>query len=539
MQVHDAVASTVVKCGVTTLFGVIGDANLLYLTDLIAKHSVRYAAAADERNAVLMASGYSQAGNRVGVATITHGPALTHAATSLTEAARAAAPLVIITGETPQVHGHPQEVDIRAVATLTGTGYQRVNSRTASGDTARAFRRAWAESRPIILDVPFDMLGLDAGDVVADWQQPINQLTPPDPAALDEALGAALGASRPLILAGRGAVHADAHDALVELADYLGAPLATSLLAKDYFRGHRLNLGVSGTVSTRLASERIASSDCVLAFGASLNRYTADSGELLGGKRVVQVDLDRSHIGTFTPVDFPVIGDARVVAEAMLGRLTESGLKPPTRRSSQLEEALSSYSPLEEFTDRSSAETIDLRTAIITLDRILPARRNVVTDCGRSLTAPWRYLHVDHPYGFVHTMNFASIGLGLGTAIGVATSRPDRPTVAAIGDGGFMQGVAELQTAVANNLPLIVVVANDGAYGAEWLKLENHGIDPNYCRSNWADLVGIAEAFGAKGYGVRSVEDLNKLEPVLAEVTSPILIDLHLDPSINTRAPIR
>jgi acetolactate synthase I/II/III large subunit len=535
VKVHLAVTKAIADQGTQALFGLMGDANMLYITDFIVCYGLNYVPAVDERNTVLMAAGYATGTGSVGVATVTHGPALTNAVTSLTEAARSRVPVVLVTGDTPWVRGHLQWIDIRGVANLAGAGYERVwRAETAAADTARAFRRARAERRPVVLDVPYDMLELDGGeDQQAGVREPARQRPQADSEALDAALGLAASADRPVVLAGRGAVASDARAALVRLADHLGAPLATSLLAMDYFRGHRLNLGVCGTVSTPVASARLAAADCVLAFGASLNEFTADRGGLLQDTRVIHVDTDPASFGTFTPVAVSVIGDARAVAEQMVESLTEADYRPAGRQNDSLARELAEQSPASGYVDQSNTETIDLRTAMITLDRVLPDRRNLVTDVGRSMSTPWRYVHVDDPLGFAHSVSFGSIGLGMGTAVGLATARPDRVTVAVIGDGGFMQGSTELRTAVNQRLPLIAVIANDGVYGAEWRKLSDYGVDPNYSRSSWPDLAGLADAYGARGYTVRTAEDLEKLRPVFAELDGPVLVDLRLDPVVE------
>ena len=534
MKVHDAVAKTIADHGVRNLFGLMGDANMLYITDFIIKHEGHFVPAVDERNSVLMAGGYATANDVVGVATVTHGPALTNAITSLVEMTRGRVPVVLVTGDTPWARDHLQWIDIRAVASLAGAGYERVwHPKRTARDVAHSFRRARAERRPVILDVPYDLLEHEAGDGQSGGLAIASQRTQADPDVLDDALGLAVSAARPVVLAGRGAVRADARDALAELADYLGAPVATSLLAKDFFRGHPLDLGVCGTISTPVTSGHIAEADCVLAFGASLNQFTADRGHLLRGSRVVHVDLDPATFGIFTPVEVPIAGDARAVAEQMLQRLKEAQHRAAERHNDALARALANQSPFDDFTDQSNVETIDLRTAMITLDRVLPEHRNLVTDVGRSMTTPWRYIHVDDPRGFAHSVNFGSIGLGLGTAVGVAAARPDRVTVAVLGDGGFMQGSTELRTAVNERLPLAVVIANDGAYGAEWRKLTDYGVDPRHSLSNWPDLATLAEAYGARGHTVRTVEDLEKLRPVLADLDGPVLIDVRIDPAVE------
>ncbi|WP_029429893.1 thiamine pyrophosphate-binding protein [Blastococcus sp. URHD0036] len=534
MQVHDAVARTLSEQGVDTLFGLMGDANMLYITDFVSQQGGRFVPVVDERSSLLMAAAYASARNCVGVATVTHGPALTHAMTGLVEATRGNQPVVLVTGDTPGVASHIQYIDVRAVAALAGAGYERVwSGASAAPDAARAFRRALTERRPIVLDVPFDLLEDECGSDELAARVELAGPHDADEESIDAALGLALSASRPVVLAGRGAVHGGARDTLVELAEHLGAPLATTLLARDLFRGHRLDLGVSGTVSTGVASGYLATADCVLAFGASLNQWTTDRGHLLQNARVVHVDRDAARLNAHRPAEISIVGDARAVAAQLLDHLKAAEVEPSSRSNDTLARELAEWAPERSFTDRSGTDTIDLRTAMVTLDRVLPRERNLVTDAGRSMTTPWKFVHGDDPRGFMHSVNFGSIGLGVGTAVGMAVARPDRPTVAVVGDGGFMQGVVELSTAVRERLPLIVVVANDGAYGAEWVKLAEYGLNPEGSRTQWPHLAGLAEAFGARGYTARTVQDLEKLEDVFADLQGPVLVDLVIDPAAS------
>jgi thiamine pyrophosphate-dependent acetolactate synthase large subunit-like protein len=528
-RLHEIVAATLVAHRTDVVFGLMGDANMLFLTDLMQTHGVRYVAAVDERNAALMAYGYAMSTGRVGVVSVTHGPALTHMATALVEAVRARASLLVLTGDTPTGR-HLQALDIGAFVLPTGAGYERVtDAKMVSRDLARAYRRTEVERRPVVVNIPFGLLQLDVDDVLALPPEGLVHALPADDQVIDDALGLIVSSTRPVLLAGRGAVSARARDAITGLADFLGVPLATSLLGKDSFHGHPLNLGVCGTISTPVASQRITNSDCVVAFGASLNRYTTDSGHLIGAaQRVVQVDSDSAALGRHTRVAKPIVGDAGAVAEQMLARLREAS-EPIQRDSAQLKKAIT-HQAAEVVDAKASPGFVDLRRALSILDGLLPASRNLVTDTGRSMRAPWRYLRVDEALGFVPSSAFASIGLGLGTAIGVAVARPDRPTVAAVGDGGFMQALSELQTAVREHLKLVVVVANDSAYGAEWRKLERYGRDPQYARSSWGDIVKIAAAIGADAYRIADDAALLELKSVLADVTAPVVLELVLDP---------
>ncbi|CCH79157.1 putative acetolactate synthase [Nostocoides japonicum T1-X7] len=540
MKVHEAVAAALRSNGVETIYGLMGDANMLIITDYLRDQGGRFIPTAHESSAVSMADGHARTTGEIGVCSLTHGPALTNGLTALVEAVRARTSLLLLTGRPPSRFGHGQSLDIEGLCDLSGALYERVfGGSTPRRDVTRALSRALAERRPVVLDVPYDLLAQECTEASAGSARRLHQLhsaPSPSPDDVDLALGLALSARRPVVLAGRGAVTAGAKEDLVELAAMLGAPLATSLLAKDYFHGHPDNLGICGNLGTALTTEVVASSDCVLAFGARLNRFTADDGHLIGSdQRVVQCDIDPASIGQFTPVEIGILGDARATAAAMVQRLREHTDEPrPSAYLQSLRQRLATTKPYA-FEDLSTDSTVDLRTAMERISQMLPPDRGVVTDVGRFIFTAWRHLRVSDPRDFIHTTNFASIGLGLSTAIGAAVARPDRTTLAVVGDGGFMMNAQELHAVVRNDARLVILVVNDGAYGAEWESLGAAGVDPEYSRTRWPDFVTMAAATGVEAVAVRNLAELDALAPRLVDPSGPLLVDLRIDPSLDIR----
>jgi thiamine pyrophosphate-dependent acetolactate synthase large subunit-like protein len=531
---HTAVARALRDNGVETMFGVLGDANLRYISDYIDLAGGRYIGAVDERGAVMMAQGYARVGNRLGVASITHGPAVTNALTSLTEAARARTPIVVLTGDTPAGRGHLQHIDLPGLVAPTGALYQRVHNASEVFEAVSiAARSALITRRPVLLDVPVDLLDADVKQIGSPAPPAPAHTTSPGENTLDRALGVIASARRPLVLAGRGAVLAQARKELLLLADMLGAPVATTLLAHDFFRGEPFNLGVLGTVAQPPAIEILADSDCVIAFGASLNRFTAAEGSAFAGKTVVQIDTDPAAFDSFTAVDAQVLGDARTTATIMTEQLRAIDHRPSAFRSDDMARRIADYDPRAGFTDAGSDTQLDVRSAIIRLDELLPRDRIVVTDVGRFVGAPWSLMHVQHPLDFAHSAAFGSIGLGTAMAVGAAAAHPDRLTLAVAGDGGAMMGIVEFSTAVRHRLPLTMVVVNDGGYGAEWTKLSAYGLDPRHALIAWPDLADVGRALGGYGLTVRTLADLALVADHVADAKVPLLVDIRVDAAVD------
>jgi acetolactate synthase I/II/III large subunit len=533
---HDAIAQALVDEGVDTVFGVLGDGNLFIGEVLVRTHEVNFVGATHEANAVSMAEGWSKATGRIGVATCTHGPGLTNTTTALVEGTRNRTPMILLTGDTPRdMRHHLQRIDQHALVVATGAGFEPVNApHTIAEDVARAFRRARAERRPIVLNMALDMEWEDVDYVPAARVEPPQLALGADAAALDAAVGIIASAARPIVLGGKGAAKSGARDALVELAARLGAPLATSLLGTSLFAGEAHDIGICGTLSHSLAGEVIADADCLITFGASLNQFTTDEGRLLSGKRIVQVDLDPATIGHYQPADAAVIGDAKTVAETMTAMLDEAEHTPSNFAGADLAERVRSFDRSSDFDDLSTADAVDLRTFTREVDAMLPLDRTVAIDAGRFMLYGLT-LGVPDPGSLITSHAFGAIGLGMSTAIGAAVARPDRPTVLAIGDGGFMMGgMIELSTAAHLGLDLVVLLYNDGSYGAEHIQLYRKQMDPSASLHEWPDLVAVAESYGCAATRVSNRDDLAGLADIIKnrDTSRPLLIEATIDPDV-------
>ena len=533
---HDAVAQALVDHGVDTVFAVLGDGNLFIGENLQRQHGTNLIGATHEANAVCMAEGWAKASGKLGVASVTHGPGLTNTITALVEGVKNETPMLVVAGDTPvENEQHLQNLDQHALVTASGAGFQPVrNAETIAEDVSTAIRRAHSERRPIVLNVP---LNIEWDEVEYVSRPPLNPSPvrlAPDPDQLDTALGIIASSTRPLILAGRGAVKSGAKDALLRLGETLGAPLATSLLGTGYFEGEPFNLGIHGTLSHEVAGETLAIADCVIAFGASLNFFTTDYQTLLAGKRVVHVDIDARHIDRHVTVDAGVVGDAAVVASAMNDLLNEAEHKAASFRTNELKSRLEAFDPAQAFEDKSYQGAVDPRTLTRRLEAGLPKERQVVVDAGRFMLDALT-MSVPKPENLVTSHGFGAIGLGMSTAIGAAVARPTLPTIVCIGDGGYMMGgLTELSTAVHLGLDLIVIVYNDGSYGAEHIQLVTKGMDPTASLHEWPDFCAVAESMGCQTMRIESLDDIDAAIDVVKNRTPgrPVLIEARTDPDV-------
>ncbi|MYM19365.1 thiamine pyrophosphate-binding protein [Brevibacterium sp. 5221] len=513
------------------VFGLMGDANLAYLGAYIERHHGRYIAAAVEGGAVLMADGWARMSGQLGIVTVTHGPALTNTLTALIEAVQAKTPMVLLTGDTPDVNEHFQYVDIQGFARSAGAGYERVKTAATALQTLRkAFVRARLDSRPIVVDVPYPLVGHDVEWTETAWPSTDLQRIAPDPDAVDEALGLLMSAKRPLVIAGRGAVESGARADILALARAVGAPVMTTLLGRELFLGEPENLGVHGTLSTPAAVDYMGQADVVVSFGASLNNWTTDHYELLAGKRVIQSDRDPGALAKYGPITHGVVGDARAVAQAMLARLDEAGHTGPAKPPRYL--AAIAAAPGREakdlFRSTSGGGFMDMREAALAISDALPAGTQQVHDVGRYSYSVWPHITTT-PGRWHYAGHFGSIGLGIAFGAGAAAVRDDVPTVAWVGDGGAMHGIVEVNTAVRHGLPLIVVVMNDQCYGAEYIKLQLVGSQASTSFVPWSSFAEVARGLGAHAVRVTDRGGLDRAAEAIAQQRFPLVIEVVAD----------
>ncbi|WP_438981777.1 thiamine pyrophosphate-binding protein [Lentibacter sp.] len=526
--VYQNIAQSLKDHGVETIFGLMGDANLFLVDSFVRDCSGRFVPAAHEGSSVLMALAYTHVAGKVGVATVTHGPALTNCMTALTEGARGHIPMVLLAGDTPVANPrHLQSIDQREVVKATGAGFEQMRTpETVAMDVARAFYRAQVERRPIVLNMPADFMWREA----AHTPSVLDVFTAPGGVAegeiLDNAIGMIASARRPLILAGAGAVKA--REEIIKLADRLEAPLATTLKAKGLFKDHPYNIDIFGTLSTPAAYELIAQSDCIICFGASLHDFTTDQGKLMKDKRIVQIDVTPTAIGGGLHPDAALVADAGLTAETILYWLNEAEI-PASGFTRDLDIAKLTEHPI--GPNKTAEGCINYIHALERLEEVLPKDRLLVTDGGRFMTEVWVRLSVEGPQSFVATTNFGSIGIGLQEAIGAGVAAPEKPVVMFTGDGGFMMGgINEFNTAVRLGLDLIVIVANDSAYGAEHIQFIDRKMDPSLTEFHWPSFAEIGASLGGQGYTVRNNAELEEALAAIPNRTGPMMIELKLDP---------
>lgn len=519
LTVADAIAAAVAAEGVRLAVNVPDEVTIV-IAQALRERDIRVVRPRHEHNGVLIADGYARVSGDVGVCIVGPGPAIAQTGNALVTAQRKRSPVLVLLGQNPErgPRGGLKEFDAQRFVESCGARYLTVRGTgTLAEDIAEAFRLVRLCRGPVVLAMP-DRATL-AGQVPPLDYRPAARPGPvlageADTAAVEEVAALLLTARRPVIFAGHGAVRAGARDALVALADHTGALLATSLQARELFAGHPRDIGLFGSFGTEGAIELMTQADLVLAVGVSLNPKQTGGARIAPNARVVQVDADPERIGALSPVDVAVAGDARAVAAAIDDALTRAGVPAASQwagaaariAAARVQPAAAEVVP---------GAALPASRVLADLDPLLPAERTVVVDGGLFTGFVLDQITVTDPSAWVWSLDFCSIGLGLGLAIGAALGRPDRHCVLFAGDGGFAMNLQELETVVREQIPLTVVVLNDSGYAAEVCVLEAFGKPADLAEFADVDFARIAAGFGLRAVTVEKPGDVDQVADAL------------------------
>ncbi|WP_264669651.1 thiamine pyrophosphate-binding protein [Arthrobacter sp. VKM Ac-2550] len=532
-NVAELVGSTLARLGVGHVFGVVGSGNFV-VTNALRRSGVPFTAARHEGGAATMADAYGRMSGKVGIVSTHQGCGLTNAVTGIGEAAKSRTPMIVLTADTaaPAIRSN-FNIDQDALARSVGAVPERIHSpQSAVADTVRAYRTAVNERRTVVLSLPTDIQAIPI-DATAGGQ--VSPLDPPQPVrpnatAVSRLAELIRGARRPVFVAGRGG--RGAAQEIAALAEISGALVATSAVAHGLFKGDPFNLGISGGFSSPFTAETISGADLIVGWGCALNMWTMRHGSLISADtKVVQVDVEDSALGANRPIDLGVLGDCAETAAAVQAELQAAGYSAPGQRNHEMAQRIAAEARWTSVVteDLSAPEAIDPRVLSRELDKLLPAERIVAIDSGNFMGYPSTYLDVPDEFGFCFTQAFQSIGLGLYTAIGAAAARPDRLPVLGTGDGGFLMSIAELETAVREHIPLLIIVYNDSAYGAEVHHFDASDEDLDVVRFPLTDIASIARGYGAEGIVVEGTDDLEAVSGWLAgRRDTPLVIDARI-----------
>jgi acetolactate synthase-1/2/3 large subunit len=545
MNGADALLRSLEAEGVETVFGIPGGAILPTYDALARGTSLRHVLARHEQGAGHMAEGYARASGRVGVAFATSGPGATNLVTPIADAWMDSTPLVCITG---QVRSHLIGTDAFQECDITGITIPIVKHSWLVQDAAelpQAIKSAFHVARtgrcgPVLVDIPRDVQ-----EAELDFEYPAEVDLPGwRPAArvnakqVRAAADAIAGAERPVLYVGGGTMNAEACGELRRLAELWQLPVVTTLMAKGAFpETHELHFGWPGMHGAKWSNWAMNKCDVLIAVGARFDdRVTGKLSAFAPGAAVVHLDVDAAEIGKLRTADVPVVGPLKQILAELATALDALRAAGVSSKTGGWLAQLADWR--EEFPLRygSGGELLKPQRVLEALQELTEGRDDVIWTTGVGQHQMWamQYLLCDEPRSFITSGGLGTMGYGLPAAVGAKAARPDATVVCVDGDGCFQMTSQELATAVTEDLPIVVVIVNNGYLGMvrQWqdmffeerfsqVRLEQHS----------PDYVKLAEAYGAIGLRVESEDELEDALGAALGCGRTAVVDCRVDPA--------
>jgi len=530
----EIIIRTLIEQGTTDVFGYPGG-QVINIYDALYKYKdeINHILTAHEQGAAHAADGYSRATGKVGVCIATTGPGATNLVTGIATAMLDSIPMVAVTGNVPcSLIGKDsfQEIDITGI-TLPITKHNYFVNKIE--DLAPAIREAFQIAKsgrpgPVLIDVPKDVQ-------VATYEYEPQPVTPkiPLPKAdeelIDEAVRMIGEAKRPYIYIGGGAAGLGMGQEIINFAEKIDACIGCTFMGLsavpdncDRFLGMQ---GMHGHFASSMAQKE---ADLIIGVGVRFSdRATGNVAKFAKGTKIIQLDPDFAEINKNVNVDLGIIADVR---DAFL-RIAE---KCEARRNISWEKAVMELKEKEEEIAKKAAKLAgDRMTPKMVFDVInankLP-RTIITTDVGQHQMWAAQYSKFDTTRRFVSSGGLGTMGFGLGAAIGARVATGD-PTVLITGDGSFGMNLNELATAVTYNIPLVIVLANNGVLGMvrQWQNLFFGKRFSNTVLERKTDFVKLAEAFGAVGMRANTIGEFEAAFKKAVEINGPVVIDTLID----------
>jgi acetolactate synthase-1/2/3 large subunit len=552
MNGANALLEALERQGVQHVFGILGGAILPVYDALCTHPKIRHILARHEQCAAHAADGYARASGKPGVCFATSGPGATNLVTGIANAHLDSSPVIAITGQVPTDGGKStymigrdafQEADIIGITTpITKYNTQiRTVSEIPCTISSCFYIATTGRPGPVVIDFPKDIQAAH-GDV--DWDCKIDlrgysPSTNPHPLQVRKATELLAEAERPIILAGGGVITANATDELFTLAELLLTPVATTFMGKGAFPEiHPLSVGTIGMHGNPLANKLLLEADVMLAVGTRFSdRATGNIDTFAPEAKKIHVDIDAAEIGKNVDVDVPIVSDAKKALAAIYERLSQQVKKKTDSPWNQrVKEAKALMNPPNKDTTSMKPKTL-----LQELRKLLPENTIATTEVGQNQMWAALYFKTLKPRTFISSGGLGTMGFGFPAAIGAKTACPDRPVFDIAGDGSFIMTEQELACSVIENLPVTVVVLNNGVLGmvAQWQRMFYKKRYVATKLGTYPDFVKLAESYGAQGLRAQSIPEFQKAvqTALKSKVTTVIDVPISMEEDVVPMVP--
>ena len=525
----DILIRTLIEQGCDTVFGYPGG-QILNVYDSLYKYQneIRHMLTAHEQGAAHAADGYARATGKVGVVMSTSGPGATNLVTGIATAYLDSIPLVAICGNVPTTQigtDSFQEIDITGVTLPITKHNYFVGSVENLADTIReAFALAQSgRPGPVLIDVPKDVQ-----TAVCDYEpqapvQPEERHAAKD-VRIKEAAALINASKRPFIYFGGGLITSEAQEEMLALAEKIDAPIGCSLMGLSGIpTDHPRFLGMQGMHGHYASSMAMHDADLIISLGVRFNdRVTGNREKFAKLAQIIHIDVDGSELSKTVNSACGLRGDVKLTLQKLIP-LVNAEQKPDWEKAVKaLKETENDYLDIR--------PGLTPRNAIMTLNKHLGENTAVATDVGQHQMWAAQNVNFKKPRRFISSGGLGTMGFGLGATIGAAVGTGER-SVLVTGDGSFGMCLNELTTAVTYNVPVVILLMNNGVLGMvrQWQTLFFNKHYSNTILDRKTDFVALARAFGADGEAVDTVAALDKAFEHAFSCDGPYVIDCRID----------
>lgn len=526
-----------VKCleneGVEYIFGIPGEENLDVMDSLIGS-DIEFITTRHEQGAAFMADVYGRLTGKAGVCLATLGPGATNLVTGFADANMDRAPIIGIAGQGATTRMHKESHQVLDLVNLfepiSKYSVQIREPEIVPEIIRKAFKAAQAEKPGgSFIDVPENVaamkLSVDKEPLkVQSAQTPV----PPQEKIL-QAAEIINNARYPIVMAGNGVIRSGASDCLVEIAEKLNLPVATTFMAKGVIPfSHALSLGTVGLQAKDYVACGFDRADVIICVGYDMVEYHPHLWHKNKDKKIIHIDMNPAEVDEHYIVECGVIGEIGAALKGIGGE---------TRRVNKNTHGDLRQTIVDELAAHKDDDSYPLKPQRIIWDirQVLNDEDIVVSDVGAHKMWMARMYQAERPNTCIISNGFASMGIGVPGAIAAKLAKPDVTALTVTGDAGFMMNSQEIETALRYQIPIIVLIWTDSEYGLiKWHQLRRFGRDTNISFTN-PDFVKYAESFGAKGYRIEKAEDLIPTIKKAKDDNTVVIIDCPVDYSENMK----